>query len=71
MRKWIIGVGSEGSDRVKDGISERKVRIESTETETQKEIYKRKKEEARQEVGVALIVHNEMGMNKIYKGVSV
>ena len=34
----------------------------------QKEIYMRKKEEARQEVGMALHVHNEMVMKKICEG---
>ena len=34
-------------------------------TERQKEIYMRKKEEARQEVGMVLHVHNEMVMKKI------
>ena len=37
-------------------------------TERQTEIYIRKKEDARQEVGMALHVHNEMVMKKIYEG---
>ena len=37
-------------------------------TERQKEIYMRKKEDARQEVGMALHVHNEMVMKKICEG---
>ena len=37
-------------------------------TERQKEIYMRKKEEAREEVGMALHVHNEMVIKKICEG---
>ena len=37
-------------------------------TERQKEIYMRKKEDARQEVGMALHVHNEMVMKNICEG---
>ena len=33
-------------------------------TERQKEIYRTKKEEDRQEVGMALLVHNEMVMKE-------
>ena len=42
--------------------------VDDVRTERQKEIYMRKKEEARQEVGMALYVHNEMVMKKICDG---
>ena len=42
--------------------------VDDVRTERQKEIYMRKKEEARQEVGMALHVHNEMVMKKISEG---
>ena len=68
------------NDRVKDCIAERisenrkywymrkTCRVDDVRTEIQKEIYMRKKEDARQEVGMALHVHNEMVMKKICEG---
>ena len=68
------------NDRVKDCIAERKSEnrkyrymrktcgVDDVRTERQKEIYMRKKEDARQEVGMALHVHNEMVMKKICEG---
>ena len=67
------------NDRVKDCIAERKREnreyrymrktcgVDDVRTERQKEIYMRKKEDARQEVGMALHVHNEMVMKRSVK----
>ena len=42
--------------------------VDDARTNRQKEIYMRKKEEVKQEVGMALHVHNEMVMKKICEG---
>ena len=39
--------------------------VDGVRTKRQKEIYMRKKEKVKQEVGMALHVQNEMGMEKI------
>ena len=79
MDNWCENRKGWVNDRVKDCIAERKSEnrkyrymrktcgVYDVRTERQK-IYMRKKEDARQEVGVALHVHNEMVMKKICEG---
>ena len=79
MDNWCENRKEWVNDRVKDCNAERKSEnpkywymrktvVDDVRTERQKEIYMRKKEEARQEVGMALHVHNEMVMKKICEG---
>ena len=82
MKKWIIGGGQRGwgNDRVNDCITEqtrdnqrywymrKTYGVDDVRTEGQKDIYMRKKEEARQDVGMVLHVHHEMVMKNIYEG---
>ena len=68
------------NDRVKEGIAQRRSEngkylytrkicgVNDVRTKIQKDIYMRKKEEVKHEVGMALHVHNEMVMKKICEG---
>ena len=80
MDNWCENRKGWVNDRVKYCIAVRKSEnrkyrymrktcgVDDGRTERHKEIYMRKKEDARQEVGMALHVHNEMVMKKICEG---
>ena len=79
MDNWCENRKGWVTDRVKDCIAEQKkgeskvsvheetCRADDVITERQKEIYMRKKEDARQELGMALHVHNEMVIKRSVK----
>ena len=80
MDNWCENRRGWVNDRVKECIADRKSEnqkyrymrktcgVDDVRTARRKEIYMRKKEAARQEVGIALHVHNEMVMKKICEG---
>ena len=79
-QKWCENRHGWVSDRVKGCIAQRRSAnknyrcmkkvcgVDDERTKRAKEVYRRKKEEASQEVGRALHVHNEMVMKEICKG---
>ena len=80
MDKWCDNRSGWVDDRVKECIDQRRSAnknyrhmrkicgIDDVRTKHMKYIYMKKKEEARQEVGMALHLHNEMVMKKICEG---